>query len=74
MIKNEMIKSAFPFLPKSITQAFNMILSTDKFPNSWKEGIVIPIHKNGSQFDPNNYRGITLNSSFGKLFFSCSKQ
>ena len=26
------------------------------------------IHKNGNQFDPNNYRGITLNSCFGKLF------
>ena len=40
MIKNEMIKSAFPFLSKSITHAFNMILSTGKFPKSWKEGIV----------------------------------
>ena len=68
MIKNEMIKSALPFLSKSITHAFNCILNTGKFPKSWKEGIVIPLHKNGSQFDPNNYRGITLNSCFGKLF------
>ena len=67
-IKNEMIKSAFPFLSKSITHAFNMSLSTGKFPKSWKEGIVIPLHENGSQFDPNNYRGITLNSCFSKLF------
>ena len=33
----------------------------------WKEGIVIPIHKNGDRVDPNNYRDITL-SSLGKLF------
>ena len=69
-IKNEMIKSALPFLSKSITHAFNSILNTSKFPKSWKEGIVIPLHKNGSQFDPNNYRGITLNSCLGKLFCS----
>ena len=68
MIKNEMIKSTLPFLSKSITHAFNSILNTGKFPKTWKEGIVIPLHKNGSQFDPNNYRGITLNSCLGKLF------
>ena len=68
MIKNEMIKSSLPFLSKLITHAFNSILNTSKFPKSWKEGIVIPLHKNGSQYDPNNYRGITLNSCLGKLF------
>ena len=68
MIKNEMIKSALPFLSKSITHTFNSILNTGKFPKSWKKGIVIPLHKNGSKFDPNNYRGITLSSCLGKLF------
>ena len=32
------------------------------------EGIIIPIHKQGNSSDPNNYRGITLNSYLGKLF------
>ena len=68
LLKNEMIKSALPFLSKPITKAFNMILNTGKFPKSWKSGIIIPVHKNGSQFDPNNYRGITLSSCLGKLF------
>ena len=68
LLKNEMIKSALPFLSKPITKAFNMILNTGKFPKSWKNGIIIPVHKNGSQFDPNNYRGITLSSCLGKLF------
>ena len=45
-----------------------MILNTGKFPKSWENGIIIPVHKNGSQFDPNNYRGITLSSCLGKLF------
>ena len=68
MIKNEMIKSALPFLSKSITYTFNEILNTGMFPENWKEGMVIPLHKTGSQFDPNNYRGITLSSCLGKLF------
>ncbi|MEW8543579.1 MAG: endonuclease/exonuclease/phosphatase family protein, partial [Candidatus Thiodiazotropha sp.] len=68
MIKNEMVKSALPYMSTFITHAFNVILDTGKFPETWKEGIVIPIHKNGSQVDPNNYRGITLSSCLGKLF------
>lgn len=32
------------------------------------EGIIVPIHKQGNCSDPNNYRGITLNSCLGKLF------
>ena len=68
LLKNEMIKSALPLLSKPITKAFNIILNTGMFPKSWKNGIIIPVHKNGSQFDPNNYRGITLSSCLGKLF------
>ena len=68
MIKNEMIKSSLPFMSTLITYTFNIILNTGKFPDLWKEGIVIPIHKNGSRVDPNNYRGITLSSCLGKLF------
>ena len=68
MIKNEMIKSALPFLSKSITYTFNEILNTGMFPENWKEVMVIPLHKTGSQFDPNNYISITLSSCLGKLF------
>ena len=53
---------------RQVPAGFNVILDSGKFPSKWKEGIVIPIHKNGSQVDPNNYRGITLSSCLGKLF------
>ena len=33
-------------------------------------GMITPIHKNGSNGDPSNYRGISLLSCFGKLFLS----
>ena len=68
MIKNEMIKSALPFIKHTLVKVFNKLLKEGQFPLSWTEGIIIPIHKQGSSTDPNNYSGITLNSCLGKLF------
>ena len=68
IIKNEMIKSALPILKKQIVDIFNIILKLGKFPCSWTQGIIVTVHKQGSKFDANNYRGITLSSCFGKLF------
>ena len=49
---------------------FNKILNNGEFPNSWTQGIIIPLHKKGTFSDTNNYRGITLVSCFGKIFSS----
>lgn len=68
MIRNEMLKSAVPYMCKPIMQAFNIILNSGKFPKSWRDGIIIPVHKHGSRLDVNNYRGITISSCLGKLF------
>ena len=68
IIKNEMIKSSLPYIGKTVVKIFNVLLKTCQFPDSWTEGIIIPIHKQGNSADPNNYRGITLNSCLGKLF------
>lgn len=68
MIRNEMLKLAVPYICKPITRAFNSILNSGKFPKSWRDGIIIPVHKNGSRLDVNNYRGITISSCLGKLF------
>lgn len=68
MIKNEMLKTALPSISNTVVKIFNVLLKTGQFPDSWTEGILIPIHKQGNSADPNNYRGITLNSCLGKLF------
>ena len=68
MLKNEMIKSAIPYIKHTVVKVFNKLLKEGHFPVSWTEGIVIPIYKQGCCTDPNNYRGITLNRCLGKLF------
>ena len=47
---------------------FNKLFSMGYFPETWSDGYVIPLHKKGSINDVNNYRGITLLSTLGKLF------
>ena len=37
------------------------------YPTSWKQAKVIAMYKKGSHSDPNNYRPISLLSSFGKI-------
>ena len=47
---------------------FNCISTSGYFPESWAHGVLIPLHKNGSISDVNNYRVITFVSCFSKLF------
>ena len=38
------------------------------FPDSWSEGFIVPLHKKGSKYEVENYGGITLLSTIGKVF------
>ena len=38
-------------------------------PEEWAEGITVPLFKEGDECDVGNYRGITLSSPIGKVFF-----
>ena len=38
------------------------------FPEAWTEGLLVPLHKKGDINMPDNYSGITLLSTLGKLF------
>ena len=71
-IRNEYLKNCPPAVVELIVRLFNVILSTGQVPYDWSVGLIVPIFKKkGSQFDPNNYRGITLLSCLGKLFTLC---
>ena len=48
---------------------FNIVFDSGIIPATWTEGIICPIYKNkGDAGNPDNYRGITILSCFGKLF------
>ena len=49
---------------------FNKILNTGTFPNVWSKGYITPLHKSGTASDPDNYRGIMINSCLSKVFTS----
>ena len=67
-ISNEMIKASAPIILPFLVIFFNKILETKEYPDEWAVGIITPIHKSGEIDDPDNYRGITINSCLSKLF------
>ena len=56
------------FILPYLHKVYNYILETGEYPKTWSEGLIVPIPKKGDLSDPTNYRGITLISTFAKLF------
>ena len=67
-ISNEMLKSGQSFLIPCFHKLFNNCFTMGYYPENWTHGYITPIHKGNDPSDPNNYRGITITNSLGKLF------
>ena len=67
-VTNEMLKVSNLFCLRAYCKLFNRILKSGDFPVAWMRSIIVPLHKAGNCHDPNNYRGLAINSCFGKLF------
>ena len=67
-ISNEMLKTGGIILIDPMLKLFNEIYSSSFYPSLWKYDILNPIHKSNEKDDPNNFRGISIASCFGKLF------
>ena len=67
-LSNEMIIFFVNIYPLITIKLFNNILHNNKGIPDWTVGMITTIHKKGSKSDPDNYRGISLLSCFGKLF------
>ena len=70
----EHLKLAGEELIEVLTRLFNQILNIEHIPKNFRIGTQVPIYKgkNLCSLDPNNYRGITLLTSFNKLFEICT--
>ena len=69
-ISAEHVKFGGPMLVITITLLFNLILTLEYVPENFRRGVQIPLFKgkNLSSTDTNNFRGITLLSTFSKMF------
>ncbi|KAL4233737.1 hypothetical protein ACF0H5_008417 [Mactra antiquata] len=68
LVLNEFFKHGFNHLSSYIVKLFNKLFNMGIIPSHWTEGFIIPLHKKHDLNQPGNYRGITLLSTFGKLF------
>jgi hypothetical protein len=50
-----------------IHKLINSIWNKEELPDQWKESIIVPVHKMGDETDCNNYRGISLSTSYEML-------
>jgi hypothetical protein len=68
-ITNEMLKIVCSLNLGFLTELFNIILKSGIYPSPWRENYFKPIFKGGCFSDRSNYRGISLSSCLGKLYF-----
>lgn len=53
----------------AMLESFNFVWAAGRFPDCWKEGLVVPIPKpGGNHQNADNYRPITLLSCIGKIY------
>ena len=63
-----LLKNCAESLSSPLLRIFNSSLSTGKFPTRWKTSYVTPIFKSGSRNNIENYRGVSILPTIGKLF------
>jgi len=56
------------FITPYLVTMFNYIFEKGIYPESWCNGIIVPIFKKGDRTCAINYRGITLINVVAKLF------
>src|SRR5277367_3178738 len=56
-----------------LTKIFCASISQGLLPLDWKKGFVMPVYKNGSRLNPDNYRPITISPTPGKILDSIIK-
>ena len=60
-------------LKMHILELFNKTIDKNRMPQEWETGMMIKIHKKGTESKCENYRGITLLPTAYKLFANIIK-
>jgi len=68
------IKENKDILSKPLTILFNQSICTGVFPERFKHGKIIPLHKSGNKSDLSNYRPISILPIFSKIFEAIMKK
>ena len=69
MFSSKLVYSVVSFIGEPLAHIYNSSLTKGIFPNNLKIARVIPIYKRkGDACNPDNYRPISLVSTFSKLF------
>ena len=66
-ISVKMLKLLTPSICKPLTLLFENCLTSGEFPNLWKKGNIVPVHKKGDKQLIKNYRPVSLLPICGKL-------
>ena len=53
---------------KPLLHLYDTVNNLHAFPNSWNEGLIIPIHKRSDNCNTDNYRGTVISSCVGKIY------
>ena len=64
---SEVFKNSFDIISPFLLSLYNKLLDSGIFPESWGEGIIVPIFKGGN-LEAKNFRGITLNNIISKIY------
>jgi len=64
----ELIKSVSQKLLEMITILLKKIITGGKVPEEWKVAIITSIHKEGDKRKCENYRGISVTSTFSRIY------
>jgi len=67
-ILSEMLKCSCTFIVLCLYKLSHSVFSRGHFPRTWRNTIIIPLHKKGSYSNPDNYHGISLIGILCKMF------
>jgi hypothetical protein len=70
----ELLKYAPQITQEQVAELFNDFLFGEEIPEEWKLALIGSLHKKRSMKDCDNYRGISVLASMGKLYGRIIKQ